>query len=384
MEQHFFVDKILVGDIWLHHQEVVLADGKITAIRPSANDESSALTMIPGFIDLQVNGGGGRLFNRETDIQTLIDMTQSHRQFGTTAMLPTLITDQFSVMQQSAEVIAQAMAEELPGILGVHFEGPFLSKDKKGIHPQDCIRSISDKELALLTRQDLGKVLVTLAPENVPTDIIAELVQHGVKVCLGHSNASYDQAIAAIEAGADGFTHLYNAMSAMTSREPGMVGAALTRSDTFAGLIVDHQHVHPQMSELAINSKGENNIFLVTDAMGHVGYESHELPYFDTIITRHDNKLTVPDGTLAGSCLDMLQAVNNVNQDLGFSLEQAIMMASSSPAHYLGVADKLGQLHPGMQADFILTDSHMKIESVYVAGQPLFNRALLNQRGTKP
>lgn len=375
MEQPIFVDKILCGDTWLSEQRVIIADGKIKQISPSQPDDcDGTLMMIPGFIDLQVNGGGGRLFNIDTDFETLITMTQSHRRFGTTAMMPTLITDKYSVMQRSAEVVAEALAEKIPGILGVHFEGPFLSKVKKGIHPEDCIRSITDKELALLTRGDLGKVLVTLAPENVSADVIAELVQSGVKVCLGHSNASHEQVLAAIEAGADGFTHLFNAMSSMTSREPGMVGTALTQAATCAGLIVDHQHVHPQMSKLAIDTKGTENIFLVTDAMGHVGYEGDQLPYFDTVITREDNKLTVPGGTLAGSCLDMRQAVINVHQDLGFSLEQAIMMASDSPARYLGMTNEVGQLRPGMQADFLLVDAHMNIKSVYVAGKSLFNQ----------
>lgn len=382
MEQLFSVNKVLSGNDWLHNQQVVIANGEIKEIKPQEDVEhvqvnntgAASLTMIPGFIDIQVNGGGGRLFNFQPDLETLIKMTQSHGRFGTTALLPTLITDEYDVMQQSADTIAEAVAEEIPGIIGVHFEGPFLSKDKKGIHPAEHIRSISDKELALLTRKDLGKVLVTLAPENVSADIIKELTTEGVKVCLGHSNASHEQVLAAIEAGADGFTHLFNAMSPMTSREPGMVGTALSQPHTCAGLIVDHQHVHPEMSKLAIRCKGPENIFLVTDAMGHVGYNGDALPYFDTLISRVENKLTTPDGTLAGSCLDMWQAVKNVHQDLGISLTQAIMMASDSPARYLNIANRVGQLRSGMQADFILVDQQMNIQSVYVAGKPIFNQ----------
>ena len=384
------VKRLLSDGQWLDNQTVHVQNGQIAKIEPAqcsddkstdykpADEESSSYTMIPGYIDLQVNGGGGCLFNARPDTDSLKCMAQSHRTFGTTAMLPTLITDQYSVMQQSADAIAQAIDEGITGVIGVHFEGPFLNAQKKGVHPEAFIRSATDKELALFTRKDIGKVLVTIAPDNVPADIIRELVGKGVKVCLGHSNACYDQVLVALEAGADGFTHIFNAMSPLTSREPGMVGAALSHTDSYAGLILDHHHVHPTLSKLAIDVKGVAKTFLVSDAMHHVGHPKNELPYFDTVITQQNGRLTTPDGTLAGSCLDMHQAVLNAHNDLNIPLKDAIAMASATPARYLGMSRQLGDLRVGCNADFILLDPQLNIKHVYVAGKPLFHQEVLS------
>ena len=377
MQKQFSVKKVLVDGQWLSDQVISINDGRIESITSKQDSDGNVphfdRVMLPGFIDLQVNGGGGRLFNAQPELETLRCMTDTHRRFGTTGMLPTLITDDISVMQKSADAIAEAVSVNLPGVLGVHFEGPHLQAAKKGVHPEHFIRSATDAELALFTRKDLGRVLVTLAPDNVPVDIIRDLTNQGVKVCLGHSNASFDQTVAAIEAGADGFTHLFNAMSPLTSREPGVVGAALSRQDTYTGLILDHQHVHPAVSELAVRIKGTERMFLVTDAMAHVGYEHNELPYFDTVITRNGYRLTTPDGTLAGSCLDMIQAVVFAVKDLGVSLADAVAMAASTPADYMGLGEQFGRVAQGAQADFILTDDDLNIDSVYVAGHELYS-----------
>lgn len=363
-------DSVLVGDSWLSNVTLVVKDGLITAIElikhPQAKHVSGRL--LPGLIDLQVNGGGGRLLNATPTVDTIATMVSAHRQYGTTSMLPTLITDQLSVIEATACAVAESIDAGIPEVLGVHFEGPHLSQKKKGVHPEQHIRAVSDAELAIFTRKDLGIVKVTLAPENVTPDVIRDLVGQGVLVVLGHSNASYEQVHEALESGAKGFTHLYNAMSPLQSREPGMVGAALTDSRSYAGLVLDHHHVHPVASQLAIKAKGVDKVFLVTDAMAHVGASEDSLPYFDTVINRENGKLTTPDGTLAGSCLDMWQAVKNAHVDLHVPLEDAVKMASLTPATLLGEQKLYGQIAVGAKANFLLVDEALNISNVWVNG----------------
>jgi N-acetylglucosamine-6-phosphate deacetylase len=351
--------------------------GKISAIEAYTDqpfDERLNGLLVPGFIDVQVNGGGGVLLNNEPSFGTIKTMLTAHSQFGTTAMLPTLISDHILLMQRAADAVAEAISQQHPGIIGIHFEGPHLSQPKKGIHRADYIRPITDGELTQFCRQDLGKVVVTLAPENVSPDIIKQLVGAGVKVCLGHSNADSDTVFAALAAGATGFTHLFNAMSPLTSREPGMVGAALLDEQSYCGLIVDHHHVHPQCCKLAVKTKGANRIMLVTDAMAHVGSEQDTLNYFDTVITRNGDKLTVPDGTLAGSALDMASAVRNTHRDLGVTLIDALRMASASPAEFLGLQNHLGKLATGYQADLVLLDDKQQVLASWIAGNKVFDK----------
>lgn len=361
------------------HQDpcITIEDNQVLSLEPRAGAQIVELDglLAPGFVDVQVNGGGGVLFNQAPMPGTFETMVRAHARFGTTAMLPTLITDGLGVIQQAADAMAQAITDKMPGVLGIHFEGPHLSEPKKGIHRQQFIRPISDAELEQFCRQDLGKVLVTLAPENVPPDVIRELVSKGVKVCLGHSNADVDKVLAAIEAGADGFTHLFNAMSAMTSRAPGMVGAALA-SDSYCGLILDHYHVHPVSAKAAIKAKGIERIMLVTDAMAHVGAQMDELPFFDTRIRRDGDKLTIPGGTLAGSALDMASAVRNCHRDLGFDLSKALQMAALTPASYLGLDKQIGKLKPGYRADMVLLDEQQQVKQCWIGGEERISVAL--------
>jgi N-acetylglucosamine-6-phosphate deacetylase len=326
-----------------------------------------------GFIDVQVNGGGGVLFNNNPSLATVNTMAKAHARFGTTSMLPTLITDDIRVMQDAAGAVAEALVGNLAAIKGVHFEGPHLSQPKKGIHPGQHIRHISDNELSLFCRRDLGKVVVTLAAENVPCDVISDLVKQGVKVCLGHSNADIDTTLAALAAGARGFTHLFNAMSPLVGRAPGMVGAALLDDDSYCGLIVDHHHVHLRCCQLAIKCKGYNKIMLVTDAMAQVGGAQDTVEYFGSLITRHGNKLTLPDGSLAGSALDMASAVRHCHQDLEVPLAGALTMASQTPAEFLGLDTSHGRLASGLQADMVLLDKDLRVRATWVNGIPDFN-----------
>ena len=370
--QRYFAENLFDGKTIKKNQMITVEDGTIHSIESSQfQDDAIKLTglVAPGFVDLQVNGGGGVLFNNQPNLDTLITMSRAHQQFGSTAILPTLITDDIETMQLAADAVASAIAQKVKGIIGIHFEGPHLSQPKKGIHPTQHIRQISPEEMALFKRNDLGLVCVTLAPENVPVEIIKELVQANVKICLGHSNASAEQTIAALKAGAQGFTHLFNAMSPLQSREAGMVGAALLDSSSYCGLIVDHEHVDITSCQLAIKCKTAERIMLVTDAMSHVGSEQIELQFAGMQINRQGNKLTIEGGRLAGSALDMASAVRNSVQNLHCSIQKAINMASSTPATFLGLQQQKGYLAPGFDADWVVLTDQYYVNATYIAGE---------------
>jgi N-acetylglucosamine-6-phosphate deacetylase len=370
--QRFFAEKLFDGTTIKTNQMITVDDGTVHSIE-SANTPGDATQLsglvVPGFVDVQVNGGGGVLFNNQPNIETLITMSRAHQQFGSTAILPTLITDDLETMQQAADSVASAIAQNVKGIVGIHFEGPHLSQPKKGIHPTQHIRQISAEEIALFKRTDLGLVCVTLAPENVSVDIISELVAANVKVCLGHSNASSAQTLAALEAGAQGFTHLFNAMSPLQSREAGMVGAALLDSSSYCGLIVDHEHVDKTSCQLAIKCKTPDRIMLVTDAMSHVGSDQIELQFSGMQINRQGNKLTIEGGRLAGSALDMASAVRNSIKDLHCTIQEALKMSSTTPSTFLGLQKKKGYLAAGFDADWVVLTEQYYVNATYIGGE---------------
>jgi N-acetylglucosamine-6-phosphate deacetylase len=373
--QRYFAKNLFDGKTIKTNQLITVEGSTIHSIESSQfqNDAIQLSGLVaPGFVDVQVNGGGGLLFNNQPNLDTLITMSRAHQQFGSTAILPTLITDDVATMHMAANAVASAITQNVKGIIGIHFEGPHLSQPKKGIHPKQHIRQISPEEMALFKRTDLGLVCVTLAPENVPVELIKELVQANVKVCLGHSNASAAQTFAALQAGAQGFTHLFNAMSPLQSREAGMVGAALLDSSSYCGLIVDHEHVDITSCQLAMKCKTPDRIMLVTDAMSHVGSEQIELQFAGMQISRQGNKLTIEGGRLAGSALDMASAVRNSVQDLHCSVQDALKMASTTPATFLGLQQQKGFLAPGFDADWVvLTDQHY-VNTTFIAGEQVF------------
>lgn len=374
MKNIYFTQSLFTGEAFLNNVSFTVENGKISEItegKVSAAHELAG-TVVPGFIDVQVNGGGGGFFNAEQTTDCLSTIAKAHGQFGTTAMLPTLITDSVDVMRRAADATAEAIKQNLPGVLGVHFEGPHLSFPKKGTHSEQFIRPISEAEFAVFERQDLGIKLVTLAPENVSAADIRRLVAAGVKVSIGHSNADYATTLAALEAGADGFTHLYNAMSPFTSREPGVVGAALADTNAWCGLIVDGHHVHPVSAKFAINSKTRGKIMLVTDAMPPVGTDATEFDFFDgRKVIRTGDRLNSSTGELAGSVLDMAGAVKNTVTTLDVSFAEALRMASLYPAQYLGVDDRKGRLAVGFDADFVVLDNHYNALETYICGNKL-------------
>lgn len=374
--QTITVKQVLTPQGMQQHQRIEMNEGVITDVLPAPENDThyDADTLLPGYVDTQVNGGGGVLFNQAPSVDTLHTIAAAHLKFGSTSMLPTIITDNAKTMAQAADAVAEVIAQQHPTIEGIHFEGPFLSTAKKGVHEADFIRTPSDKEIATLCRQDIGKVLLTVAPETVSTEFIKEMTQEGVIVALGHTNASFEQVNHALAEGATGFTHLYNAMSAFTSREPGAVGAALMDQAAFSGLIVDHHHVHPQSALFAIKTKGPQRIMLVTDAMAHVGSDITRLPFFNSEIIRQGDKLTTPDGTLAGSCLDMHGALVNTCRDLKVSLAHASEMASKTPAHFIGLAEKIGVIASGHRANFVELDDSLALRNVWVNGELIARR----------
>ena len=361
------------GYTFLENKVLTVNDGTIQAIDDNSERADICLDglVVPGFIDLQVNGGGGVLFNATPSADGIKTMLAAHARFGTTAMLPTLITDKLEVMIAGAEAIAELIREQTPGIIGVHFEGPHLSVAKKGAHSGGFIREISAQEWQIYQRQDLGKIIVTLAPETVEPADIRRLVALGVKVCLGHSNASYGCAQQALAAGADGFTHLYNAMSPLQGREPGLVGAALFHDQASCGIIADGFHLDNVSARIALKIKPEDKVFLVTDAMQHVGCEQTEFDFFDRKITLSNGKLTSTTGELAGSALTMATAVKNAQRQLQLSQKQALNMASLYPARYINHR-QAGQLMVGSWADFVELTPDGQVESTWIRGEQVF------------
>ena len=324
--------------------------------------------LAPGFIDLQVNGGGDVLFNDAPTPQTIRKIVAAHRRFGTTALLPTLISDSPAKMN-SAVAAVEELSDIEPGVLGIHLEGPFLSPEKAGVHAPRHLRRPTADDLDLITARRRGMTLVTLAPEQVPPDFIGKLTRAGVRVALGHSMATYEQTREAIAAGATGFTHLFNAMRGLESREPGPIAAALDCADVWYGLIVDGVHVAPAMLRLALRGRGRP--ILVTDAMPPVGGRCTSFPLCGQDINVQGGRCMTADGRLAGSVLDMASAVRNCVRLLGMPLAQALALASASPAAFLGVGDRIGRLAPGYRADMVALDPDtVDVFATWVAGKP--------------
>jgi len=368
--------RLFDGQNYCDNQVLTIKEGVIIEIDNDITriDAFADGLIVPGYIDLQVNGGGGELFNDSPSLNSIKTIIQAHSQYGTTGMLPTLITDKIEVMAQAADAMALAIAEKVPGILGIHFEGPHLSIAKKGAHIAEHIRPISTDEWQILTRKDIGQILVTLAPETVSTEDISRMVSLGIKVCLGHTNADYKTTQAALDAGADGFTHLYNAMSPIQGREPGVTGCALLNDKASCGIIVDGLHVDYASCKLALKTKPAGSVFLVTDSMPPVGTNETEFTLVGKKVTLADGKLTSTTGELAGSVLDMATAVENTHIGLGLSLDEAIRMATQYPADYIEQGNIRGNLNVGAQADFVVLNDDLKVESTWIAGKSVYKK----------
>jgi N-acetylglucosamine-6-phosphate deacetylase len=326
--------------------------------------------LLPGFIDVQVNGGGGLLFNDAPTVETLHGIAAAHRRFGTTGLLPTLITDTAAKMRAALDAVDAAIEQGVPGILGIHVEGPFLAPGRKGIHDAALFRHPDADDLALLAARHRGKVMLTLAPEQVSTDAIRTLVEAGVVVVAGHTAADYATTRAALDAGVSGFTHLYNAMTPLASREPGVVGAALDDSHSWCGLIVDGHHVHPAALRVAIAAKPRGKCVLVTDAMPPVGSDTPEYVLNGQTIVARDGICQSDAGVLAGSALDMATGVRNLVEMVGLPLAEASRMASAYPAAWIGLERTHGRIAAGYRADFAVLDDAFAVKETWIGGEP--------------
>lgn len=325
--------------------------------------------LLPGFIDCQVNGGGGVLFNNSPDAESLRRIGAAHRTFGTTGFLPTLISDDAGRMREAVAATHAAIAQGVPGVLGIHLEGPYLAPTRKGTHDPSKFRVPDAQEIELATALDNGITLITLAPERVGADTVRALVERGAIVCAGHTAASYEETRTGIDAGIRGFTHLFNAMSPLTGREPGAVGAAMEDAGTWCGVIVDGHHVHPASLRVALKAKARGKVFLVTDAMPPVGADDPSYELYGEVITARDGVVRNAAGTLAGSALDMATAVRNSVRILGLPLEEAARMASAYPAEFLGLGDRYGRIAPGYRADLVALDDDLQVVATWIDGK---------------
>jgi N-acetylglucosamine-6-phosphate deacetylase len=352
---------------------VLIDDGRIIDLLPLHDCPGTARTefvegdLVPGFIDLQVNGGGGILFNDQPTVEGIEAIGRAHRAFGTTGFLPTLITDDLDVVNRAMRAAEEAIAKGVPGVLGIHLEGPFINSERRGIHDGRKIRKIDEEAVWLLGSLSNGVTLVTLAPELAPPSLIQRLVRQGVVVAAGHTAASYEEVCRGLDEGMAGFTHLFNAMSQLGGRAPGAVGAALA-SEAWCGIIVDGFHVHPASLRIALAAKGPEKLVLVTDAMPPVGSDQTSFLLGDRIIRVEKGKCVADDGTLAGSSLDMATAVGNAARMLQLDLATAVGMATANPARALGIDGLTGTMRRGLRADLALLGPDGHVTRTWISG----------------
>lgn len=291
-----------------------------------------------GYTDLQVNGGGGVMFNDDPCLRNLVTIAQAHRKPGTVCLLPTLITDTPDVTVAAIDAVSQALEENVAGIAGLHLEGPHLSIEKKGAHDGQLIRPMEayDLQILLHAAEKLPCLMITVAPENVSKQQVSALAEAGALVALGHTGASYSTCVEYHNAGASCVTHLFNAMSQLNSREPGLAGAAVDCKGLYAGLIADGVHVHPAAIRAAWNgSGGGDKFYLVTDAMAPAGTEQTSFTLNGRTVYRRDGRLTLADGTLAGADLDLTGAIRFMHHEVGVDLESVLRSATTIPASVL-------------------------------------------------
>ncbi len=370
--------RLFDGEAWHENHALLVKDGTIAGIVPhgtlpeeAQRYHSPATIIAPGFIDLQVNGGGGVLLNENPSAEGIRTICAAHAKFGTTALLPTLITDTPAVTERAIAAAIACQNAQAPGFLGLHLEGPHLSQARKGAHDGNLVRPMAqeDVERLLSAKQQLNHLVTTVAPESVTPDQVAMLSRAGITVSLGHTDTPCNDVTPYVQAGATMTTHLFNAMSGFNHRDPGLVGATLHTGALSAGLIADGFHVDPVAIDIALRAKtGPGHIFLVSDAMSTIGTDLKTFELNGRTIFRKDGRLTLDDGTLAGADIDLSASVRFLIENVSLSTDEALRMASLYPATALGLETK-GQLAAGYDADFIELDDRFHVKATWIGGR---------------
>jgi len=368
--------RILSGERIVSGRTVLISVGRIEDVvlsddprcRDAVNVDLQGQILLPGFIDVQVNGGGGVLFNDDPSMESIRAIGSAHRRFGTTGFLPTLISDDLDTIGQAIAAVQASLDARLPGALGLHIEGPFLNWARRGVHDPKHLRRLDNAVISLLCSLRGGRTVLTLAPEMTTIEMIAQLSASGILISAGHSDANFAQTSAAIAHGVRGFTHLFNAMAPLAPREPGIVGAALFDANTWCGIIVDGHHVDPVMLKLALRCKRHDKFMLVTDAMPPVGSPEPSFVLQGRTIHVKDGVCRDENGTLAGTGLDMATAVRNAVSLLDLEIAEAARMASEYPAAFLGLDGELGRIAPGYRANLALLDDDLQVRRTWIEG----------------
>ena len=373
--------RIFDGERFIDDHVVVVEGVRIAGVVPYAERPCGGSEinlggglLAPGFIDVQVNGGGGALMNEHPSADVVACIAESHRKYGSVGVMPTLVTDTPDKMRAAIAAVREAR-RRFPSVLGIHLEGPFLDPTRKGAHDANYIRPIDTSDIEMIADADCGAVMLTVAPNRISADAIRTLAGRGVLVSLGHSEASYEEALAGVAAGARAFTHLFNAMSPFQGRKPGMVGAALDAKDAFVGIIADGHHVHPASLRIAFAAKPHDRMMLITDAMPPAAGGPDSFLLQGRRVARADGCLRLGDGTIAGSVITMDEAVRFCVRTVDVTLAHALAMASRTPAAFLRRDRDLGRIAPGYLASLVHLDDELRVRETWVEGEPTLAKA---------
>ena len=377
MKQAITGSKLFNGIDFIEHKALLIEDQHIAGI---VNKDAIPTDfqvkkldggiLSPGFIDLQVNGGGGKLFNNSPDKESLNTIISAHQYFGTTSIMPTVISDSLNILQKCTDTISNEI-DNNHSLLGIHIEGPFFNVKYRGVHQKQYINTINASYLNLFETLDKFPVMLTLAPECISIKQLKHLKSLGFKILAGHTDANYDQLEEAVKYGLDGFTHLFNAMGQISAREPGVVGSAFDFDETSASIIVDLHHVHPSLINLSFKQKPKGKLFFVSDSMATINHGEPSFELYDEVVSESNGRIINSEGKLAGSSITQIDAIKNACQKCSIPLESAISMATLYPAEYLGVSDYIGQLKKGYRADLAHFDSNFHVQNVWLAGKQI-------------
>ena len=377
MKQAIIGSKLFNGKKFIEHKALLIDDQHIAGI---VNEDAIPTDfqvkkleggiLSPGFIDLQVNGGGGKLFNNSPDKESLNTIISAHQYFGTTSIMPTVISDSLNILQKCTDTISNEINNN-HSLLGIHIEGPFFNVKYRGVHQKQYINTINASYLNLFETLDKFPVMLTLAPECISIKQLKHLKSLGFKILAGHTDANYDQLEEAVKYGLDGFTHLFNAMGQISAREPGVVGSAFDFDETSASIIVDLHHVHPSLINLSFKQKPKGKLFFVSDSMATINHGEPSFELYDEVVSESNGRIINSEGKLAGSSITQIDAIKNAYQKCSIPLESAISMATLYPAEYLGVSDYIGQLKKGYRADLAHFNSNFHVQNVWLAGKQI-------------